>query len=44
MMMTFLYSCSFPQGEACAVHLMDPMWYSADDGAAEKERARRQLV
>ena len=35
---------AFSQGEACAVHLVDPMWYPADDAAAEKERARRQLV
>ena len=35
---------TFSQGEACSVHLVDPMWYPADDAAAEKERARRQLV
>ena len=35
---------TFSQGEACSVHLVEPMWYPADDEAAEKERARRQLV
>ncbi|MBR6187332.1 MAG: ABC transporter ATP-binding protein, partial [Clostridia bacterium] len=35
---------AFSQGEACSVHLVEPMWYPADDAAAEKERARRQLV
>ena len=35
---------TFSQGEACCVHLVEPMWYPADDEAAEKERARRQLV
>ena len=35
---------TFAQGEACSVHLVEPMWYPADDAAAEKERARRQLV
>ena len=35
---------TFSQGEACCVHLVDPMWYPADDEEAEKERARRQLV
>ena len=35
---------AFAQGEACAVHLVEPMWYPADDAAADKERARRQLV
>ena len=35
---------TFAQGEACCVHLVEPMWYPADDEAAEKERARRQLV
>ncbi len=35
---------TFSQGEACSVHLADPMWYPADDAEAEKERARRQLV
>ena len=25
--------------EACNVHLVEPMWYSADDEAADKERA-----
>ena len=35
---------TFAQGEACSVHLVEPMWYPADDEAAEKERARRQLV
>ncbi len=31
------------EGEACYVHLVEPMWYPADDEAADKERARRQL-
>ena len=35
---------TFSQGEACCVHLVEPMWYPADDEEAEKERARRQLV
>ena len=35
---------TFSQGEACCVHLVEPMWSPADDEAAEKERARRQLV
>ena len=35
---------TFSEGEACSVHLTEPMWYPADDEAAEKERARRQLV
>ena len=35
---------TFSQGENCCVHLVDPMWYPADDETAEKERARRQLV
>ena len=34
---------AFSQGEECCVHLVDPMWYPADDEAADKERARRQL-
>ncbi len=35
---------TFAQGEACSVHLVEPMWYPADDEAADTERARRQLV
>ncbi|MCI7404581.1 ABC transporter ATP-binding protein [Pyramidobacter sp.] len=35
---------SFSQGEKCAVRLAAPVWYPADDEAAEKERLRRQLV
>ena len=35
---------AFSEGEACMVNLVDPMWYPADDEAADKERARRQLV
>ena len=35
---------AFREGEAVSVHLTEPMWYPADDEAAEKERARRQLV
>ena len=35
---------TFAEGEKCSVHLVEPMWYPADDEAAEKERARRQLV
>lgn len=35
---------TFSEGEECAVHLVEPMWYPADDAAADKERARRQLV
>ena len=35
---------AFSQDEAVTVRLTDPMWYPADDEAAEKERARRQLV
>jgi iron(III) transport system ATP-binding protein len=34
---------TFSEGEACYVHLVEPMWYPADDAAADKERARRQL-
>lgn len=35
---------SFSEGEACCVKLIAPMWYPAEDEAAEKERLRRQLV
>ena len=35
---------SFAKDEACTIRFVDPMWYPADDEAAEKERARRQLV
>lgn len=35
---------SFREGEECCVKLIDPMWYPAEDEAAEKERARRQLI
>lgn len=35
---------TFSEGEPCYVHLVEPMWYPADDEAADKERARRQLV
>lgn len=35
---------SFWEGEICCVKLIDPMWYPMEDEAAEKERARRQLV
>ena len=34
---------AFRQGEACTVGFTEPMWYPADDKAAEAERARRQL-
>ena len=34
---------TFSEGEKCFVHLVEPMWYPADDMAADKERARRQL-
>ena len=35
---------AFAEGEACRVRLASPMWYPAEDEAAEKERQRRQLV
>ncbi len=35
---------SFAEGDACRVRLASPMWYPAEDEAAEKERQRRQLV
>ncbi len=35
---------AFSEGEEVRVRLVGPMWYPADDEAAEKERARRQLV
>lgn len=35
---------SFREGESCCVKMMEPMWYPAEDKAAEKERLRRQLV
>ncbi len=35
---------SFSEGESCRVKLVAPMWYPAEDEAAEKERQRRQLV
>jgi len=34
----------FGEGEACCVRFLEPMWYPADDGKADQERARRQLV
>ena len=34
----------FAEGEACCVRFLEPMWYPADDGKADQERARRQLV
>ena len=34
----------FAQGEACTIRFVEPMWYPAEDQAAEAERARRQLV
>lgn len=33
---------SFSEGEKCCVKIISPMWYPAEDAAAEKERARRQ--
>lgn len=35
---------SFSEGEECRVRLVNPMWYPAEDEAAEKERARRQTI
>ena len=35
---------AFAEGEACRVRFASPMWYPAEDEAAEKERQRRQLV
>ena len=35
---------SFAEGDACKVRFVSPMWYPAEDEAAEKERQRRQLV
>ena len=35
---------SFSEGEKCCVKLVNPMWYPAEDEAAEKERARRQTI
>ena len=35
---------SFAEGDPCRVHFVSPMWYPAEDDAAEKERQRRQLV
>ena len=35
---------SFSAGERCSVKLLCPMWYPAEDEAAEKERLRRQVV
>ena len=35
---------TFSEGEACRIRLASPMWYPAEDEAAEKERQRRQLV
>ena len=35
---------SFSEGEKCCVRLVNPMWYPAEDEAAEKERARRQTI
>ena len=35
---------SFARGDACKVRFVSPMWYPAEDEAAEKERQRRQLV
>lgn len=34
---------TFREGEMCSVNFTEPMWYPADDKAAEAERARRQL-
>lgn len=34
----------FTEGEACCVKFLKPMWYPADDGKADQERARCQLV
>ena len=34
----------FAEGEKCCVKLVSPMWYPAEDEAAEKERARRQTI
>ena len=34
----------FQEGEDCFVDILDPMWYKDDNGAAELERTRRQLV
>ena len=34
----------FSEGEKCCVKLVSPMWYPAEDEAAEKERARRQTI
>ena len=35
---------SFKAGESCCINIIEPMWYPAEDAAAEKERTRRQLV
>ena len=35
---------SFSEGEKCCVKLVNPMWYPAEDEAAERERARRQTI
>ena len=35
---------TFAEGDPCLVRFVSPMWYSAEDEAAEKERQRRQLV
>ena len=35
---------SFAKGDACRIRFISPMWYPAEDDAAEKERQRRQLV
>lgn len=35
---------SFAEGEACCIRFVSPMWYPAEDEAADKERQRRQLV
>ena len=34
----------FAEGEECRIRFIEPMWYPVEDEAAEKERARRQLV
>ena len=35
---------TFAEGDPCLVRFVSPMWYPAEDEAAEKERQRRQLV
>lgn len=34
----------FESGEACSVKFIEPIWYPADDEAAEAERNKRQLI